>query len=299
MLESAGLRNRGLIGACWLSMLLAVPGWAGAEGQGSAGTRFAAPPALSYYTYSSAQLGLSCQAYLVYDVGAGKPVALHNLERRQPIASLTKLMTAILAEEHLRFDGSYRLTASEQKTFGVEFMRADKMLELALIPSNNAVCKVIARLVSGSESEFARLMNARAKELGLKHTSFVNASGLPGEGQGSTLYDVALLGRYAMSFPRISAAMSQSSVELGGITYKGTLQELYARHRSSATGRLLGGKTGYTKAAGRCLCLLYESSGSKYLIVTLGSSGVKASFRDVEQLLRFCGLYHGDVGSWE
>jgi D-alanyl-D-alanine carboxypeptidase len=259
----------------------------------------AAPAAGRYLNYSPAQLGISCQAYMVYDLDTGGPVALYNLERRQPIASLTKLMTAILAEERLRFDGRYQLTPAEAKTFGVTTMRADKMLELALIPSNNAVCKVIARLVSGSEPEFAKLMNRRALELGLKNTNFVNASGLPADGQVSSLYDVALLGRFAMSYPRISAAMCQGETSLGSTVYKGTLHDLYARHCSPYSGRLLGGKTGYTKAAGRCLCLLYEAGGHKYLVVTLGSSGVKASFRDVELLLSNCGLYRGEIGDWK
>jgi D-alanyl-D-alanine carboxypeptidase len=283
-------------------LLLAAP--CGAARAQQDGTRLQASPTRgslpgTYVNYGPAQLGISCQAYMVYDLDASAPVALYNMERRQPIASLTKLMTAILAEERLRFDGRYRLTPAEQKTFGVESMRADKMLEMALIPSNNAVCKVIARLVSGGEPAFAKLMNQRARELGLKSTNFVNASGLPAEGQVSSLYDVALLGRFAMSYPRISAAMCQPQTELGGTVYKGTLQDLYARHCSSHTGRLLGGKTGYTKAAGRCLCLLYESDGRKYLVVTLGSSGVKASFRDVERLLRYCGVYHGEVGEWK
>jgi D-alanyl-D-alanine carboxypeptidase (penicillin-binding protein 5/6) len=304
MLESAGLVERRcsaavLVLAAVLWHAVPQPAAAAPPGSGAHVQPAAAPAGTAYLNYSADRLGLTCQAYMVYDLDGGQPVALYNLERRQPIASLTKLMTAILAEERLRFDGSYRLTAAEQKTFKVETLRVDKLLELALIPSNNAACKVIARLVSGSEPQFAELMNKRARELGLQHTQFVNASGLPQDGQSSCLYDVALLGRYAMSYPHISAAMCQPSVELAGTVYKGTLRDLYARHASSASGRLLGGKTGYTKAAGRCLCLLYESGGHKYLVVTLGSSGIKSSFKDVEQLLSVCGLYRGPVGEWK
>jgi D-alanyl-D-alanine carboxypeptidase len=311
MLESHGLLERwhsgllvvllfllvsGAVQSYGFSPALADSGSMGWQSGGSAGGILRQP---GYINYSSEELGVSCKAYMVYDLDAAAPVALYNLERQQPIASLSKLMTAILAEENLRFDGHYLLTAEEQKTFGVEYMRADKMLEMAMIPSNNAVCKLIARLVSGSEAEFARLMNSRAAALGLKDTRFVNASGLPQDGQYSTLYDVALLGRYAMSYPRTSAAMCKSHVDLNGVSYKGTLHDLYVRHNSSSTGRLLGGKTGYTKAAGRCLCLLYEQGGRRYLVVTLSSSGSKASFRDVEVLLSTCGIYRGAVGEWK
>jgi D-alanyl-D-alanine carboxypeptidase len=93
--------------------------------------------------------------------------------------------------------------------------------------------------------------------------------------------------------------MTEPAVELNGRVYKGTLDDLYARHCDPQSGRLVGGKTGYTKAAGRCLCLLYESAGRQYLVVSLGSKGVKASFRDAELLLSYHGLYHGDVAAWD
>jgi len=242
--------------------------------------------------------GVTCAAYLIYDVQADKLVAIHNADRQQPIASLSKLMTAILAAEHLRFDGRYRLTPQEQKLFGVDSMRADKMLELALVASNNEVCKVIARLVAGGEPQFVQMMNQRCDELGLRGTRFVNCNGLPGAGQYSTLFDVLRLGRAALAYPRLAETMTEPQVELNGKIYKGTLDDLYARHCDPLSGRLVGGKTGYTKAAGRCLCLLYESGGRQYMMVSLGSAGVKASFRDAELLLSYHGLYHGSVAAW-
>ena len=89
---------------------------------------------------------LTLKAYLVYDVTTERVVAELNREHEQPVASLTKLMTAVLTCERLRFDGRYVLTEAEQKTFGVTTMRADKMLELMLVPSNNSICRVVARI---------------------------------------------------------------------------------------------------------------------------------------------------------
>jgi D-alanyl-D-alanine carboxypeptidase len=237
--------------------------------------------------------GCTCRAFIVYDLSAERTVALCNPYQKQPIASLTKLMTAVLAVEHLRFDGRYVLTPDEQKTFKVETMRADKMLELMLIPSNNAVCRIVARLVSGSEEQFAELMNRRAAELSLKDTLFANASGLPADGQHSTLFDVLALSRVALTYPRIRQAMSQPDVELGGIWYKGTLRDLYERHPA-----LQCGKTGYTRAAGRCLVLNYAAGGHEYIVITLGSKSVAHSFRDAELILADLQLYDGQVGNW-
>lgn len=244
--------------------------------------------------------GLTCKAYLIYDVAADSIVTVYNPQQKQPIASLTKLMTAVIACQRLRFDGRYILTPEEQLTFKTETMRADKMLELMLVASHNGCCKLVSRLVAGDEDTFVNEMNAQAQKLGLSNTHFINSSGLPGAGQYSTLYDLLRLTRIAVSYPRIRAAMLHEPIQLGDAQLKPTLADLYKRHPG-----LLGGKTGYTKAAGRCLVLLYrgapgsQRAGRDHIVITLGSKGVKDSFRDAELLLRNYGLYTGEVGQWQ
>lgn len=244
---------------------------------------------------STADLGgLTLRSYLVYDVSGERVVAQYNPDQRQPVASLTKLMTALLACENLRFDGRYILTPDEQATFGVETMRAQKMLELMLVPSNNAICRTVARIHSGDETRFVEEMDARALELGMRHTRYANASGLPGGEQYSTMDDLLVLIRAALAYPMIRRTINLREVELSGTRYDGTLKALYSRHEN-----LLGGKTGYTRAAGRCLVLLYTSRGRDYIVITLGSNGVKDGFRDAETLLSYYGLYDGEVGAWD
>lgn len=238
--------------------------------------------------------GLTLRSYLIYDVTGDSIAAVLNRDQRQPIASLTKLMTAILTCERLRFDGRYILTADEAQTFGVATMRATRMLELMLVPSNNEVCRVAARRISGSEDAFTAEMNAKARLLGLSDTRFANSTGLPSADQYSTMDDVLLLARVALTYPRIRQTIRLSEVELGGKSYDGTLMPLYERHPG-----LLGGKTGYTRAAGRCLVLLYTARGRDYIVITFGSKDVDAGFRDAELLLRHHGLFDGEVGAWE
>ncbi len=237
---------------------------------------------------------LSCKSYLIFDLQSERIVAQGNPERSQPIASITKLMTSILAAERLRFDGRYILTAEEQKVFHVETMRGQKMLEMMLIPSNNKMCSVVARIISGSDEAFVKEMNAKAQQLGMYNTRFATPSGLPREGQYSTMEDVLALTRVALTYPRIRDAMTRETVDLNGEVYAGTLRELYGRHPG-----LIGGKTGYTNAAGRCLTLWYRSSGRDYIVITLCSKGSKSSFRDVEILLSHFDLWDGEVGAWE
>jgi D-alanyl-D-alanine carboxypeptidase len=261
----------------------------------AAQTALAAPPAYP-------PNGITCKAYLVYDLQAERVVGSHNADVRQPIASLTKLMTAILTAERLRFDGQYVLTGKEVKTFGTDRMRADKMLEMMMVCSNNVMCRVVSRIATGNtgeftpqdEQRFVNEMNERAAQMGLKHTRFGTSSGLPGGQQYSTVWDVLTMLRVAMANPHVHTAMTQTSAELGGKSYKGTLYDLYLRHPS-----LAGGKTGYTKAAGRCLALVYESRGKQYAIVTLGSKGAKSSFRDAELIFKHYGLWDGPVGEWK
>jgi D-alanyl-D-alanine carboxypeptidase (penicillin-binding protein 5/6) len=242
----------------------------------------------------SVEPGLTLKAYLIYDVTTERVVAELNRKHEQPVASLTKLMTAVLTCERLRFDGRYVLTEAEQKTFGVTTMRADKMLELMLVPSNNSICRLVARIACGGEEAFAAQMNAKARQLGLADTRYVNSTGLPGQGQYSTLDDLLLLTRVALTYPRIRRVIGKDEITLAGRKYEGTLKPLYDRHPA-----LVGGKTGYTRAAGRCLVLLYSAGGHDYIVVTLGSKDVDAGFRDAEILLKQHGLYSGEVGSWE
>ena len=115
-------------------------------------------------------VGCSAKAYLVYDLTDEKVVAQRNAGISQPIASLSKLMTAILAAERLRFDGQYYLTGKEIKNYGTDRMRADKMLEMMLVCSNNGMCKVVSRIARENwgtfqpqdEQWFVSEMNQRA-----------------------------------------------------------------------------------------------------------------------------------------
>ncbi|MCC7477915.1 D-alanyl-D-alanine carboxypeptidase [bacterium] len=250
---------------------------------------------LALPAFAQAAPGASCRSYLIYDYTGQQVVAVENPDNRQPVASLSKLMTAILACENLRFDGRYLLNDEEQKAFKTDSLRADKILELMLVASNNLACKTVARIVAGDESSFAQMMSARARDFGMNNTRYVNASGLPGEGQYSTMEDMLRLTLVALQYPRIRETMTcHDCIKCGGQDFKPTLGELYARHPG-----LIGGKTGYTKAAGRCLVLLYNSHGRDYIVITFGSSGVKASFKDAETLLKYHGLYDGPVGEWK
>jgi serine-type D-Ala-D-Ala carboxypeptidase (penicillin-binding protein 5/6) len=236
---------------------------------------------------------VGCQAFLLYDVATGRVIASRRADDQRQIASLTKLMTALLACERLRFDGRYELSEAERKAFNTETLRAQQLLELMLVASNNRACEVVARLVAGGERDFVALMNQRAQELGLAQTRYVNPSGLPASGQASSAADVLALLLELRELPGARQALTLHSADVGGRKYTSTLLEMYQRHPG-----LLGGKTGYTRAAGRCLALDYDCDGREYILITLGSPGVAAGFADAERLLKYYGLYGGELHTW-
>jgi serine-type D-Ala-D-Ala carboxypeptidase (penicillin-binding protein 5/6) len=237
--------------------------------------------------------GITCKAFLVYDLEHNRVIASQNADQERQIASLTKLMTALLACERLRFDGRYQLTEAEQEAFHTDTLRTEQMLELMLVASNNRTAEVVARILGGSEAGFTKLMNQRAQELGLAHTRFANATGLPGAGQHSTAEDVLGMMLALRRHDAARLALGRHSASVGGRKYTATLGEMYQRHPG-----LAGGKTGYTRAAGRCLALEYECDGRAYLLITLGSAGINQSYADAELLLSYYGLYSGALHSW-
>ena len=252
------------------------------------------PPVLACaQELEAAPPGLGCKAFLLYDTATGRVVASQHADEPRQIASLTKLMTALLVCENLRFDGRYQLTKSEQKAFRTDTLRAQQMLELMLVASNNRTTEVAARLVSGSVPEFVNLMNRRAQELGLDETRYANPSGLPASGQSSSARDVLALLLKLQEHPQAQRALKLHSVDVGGLKYTSTLLDMYQRHPG-----LIGGKTGYTRAAGRCLALDYDCDGRGYVLVTLGSPSIAAGFTDAELLLAYYGLYRGELHQW-
>ena len=220
----------------------------------------------------------------------GKLIGGQNAEERMYPASLTKMMTAILALEKLNPGSEITftdemlnaLTGSDATQAGFlsgETVKVRDIVYGCLLPSGADCCMAIAYRLSGSEEKFADLMNKKAERLGMKNTHFVNSTGLHDEEHYSTAYDMALLLKYCLRnklFREIITSSYHSTegtnLHPDGITFYSTLFNNLSSTEVTG-GEIKGGKTGFTNAAGLCLASFAEIDGREYVLVTAGAPG--------------------------
>ena len=225
-------------------------------------------------------------------IARGGPV-LGQLDahRQIPPASLTKMMTVLLAAENLPdldapvtleeeiFPPLWAANASMAGFLPGETVTVRDLMYGALLPSGAECCVALARQVSGSEQDFVQLMNRKAEELGLTDTHFCNATGLQDPEHLSTAADLAALLDAALDnddFRRVFTTHSYTAAPTDqhpdGLTLESSL---FASLTGDTVGAvtLLGGKTGYTDEAGLCLATLASCGDSEYILVTAGAPG--------------------------
>lgn len=214
-----------------------------------------------------------------------------NSEEEIYPASLTKIMTAIVAIEELSdLNEKIRLTNSTfQELYDAgasmagfqpgEQVRAIDLLYGVLLPSGAECCVALAERVAGSEHNFVKIMNQKAANLGMNNTHFENATGLHHENHYTTVKDIAILLSYALrnnTFREIFTTLRHSTQPTNrhrrGITFYSTIfDELI--NRNLINGEILGGKTGYTSEAGLCLASLAKVGNHEYILITAGAKG--------------------------
>jgi D-alanyl-D-alanine carboxypeptidase (penicillin-binding protein 5/6) len=214
-------------------------------------------------------------AYLVRIDGEVRWAA-NDAARMKP-ASLTKMMTAIVAVEALAPGDavlvSKRAAAADGVRLGLRAgmrLPAEHLLAAALLRSANDACLALAERVAGSEIAFVARMNERAAALGLADTHFANACGFDAPGHYASARDLARLADAALDKPRIAAIVARESGT--ATTSDGRLFRF--DNTNVLIGRVDGArgvKTGWTRAAGRCLVALAERAGTRVLVVMLGA----------------------------
>lgn len=195
---------------------------------------------------------------------------------RLPMASTTKIMTALLALEQPDLEEPFIVDAKairvEGTSMGLREGDTATLHTLAygmLLPSGNDAANAAAARIAGNVPAFAVQMNARAEEIGLMDTHFVTPSGLHDEAHYSSAVDMALLAREALKNPLFAEVCGKSSarVEFGNPPYSRRLQN-HNRLLEMCDGAV-GVKTGFTKTAGRCLVSAVKRDGITLIAVTL------------------------------
>lgn len=216
-------------------------------------------------------------------------------EAVQPIASISKLMTALVFLEHNPgWETTYTFTAADNVAGGrLTFFLGDEasledIFKASLVASDNGATLALVRASGLSEAEFIAAMNAKANDLGLKKTRFSDATGLSDENV-STAREVALMARVALSHPEIASAttLKEYRFQTSGGRDKYVESTDYLLFDSEPqVFSILGGKTGYTDEAGYCFVGRFrdQSSGQEIVSAVLGSAGKNERFRESKAL---------------
>jgi D-alanyl-D-alanine endopeptidase (penicillin-binding protein 7) len=256
-------------------------------------TRAAA--ARQWQQLSDQQLQLKSKAALVVD-GFGNELYAKAADQPMPIASITKLMTAmVLLDSGVPLDEPVTITRDDRDLlrltgsrlhYGATLPRGE-LLTLALMSSENRAAAALARTFPGGEQEFVRRMNLKAQSLGLEHTQFADATGLDA-GNVSTARELARLVRAAHRYPPIREASTRLSAEVRPYRRKGPLRYVNTNRlmRNDAWEIKLS-KTGYINEAGRCLVMLSEISGEPLVLVLLNSFGKLTPFGDANRVRKW------------
>jgi serine-type D-Ala-D-Ala carboxypeptidase (penicillin-binding protein 5/6) len=219
------------------------------------------------------------RAGLVFDLANGEVLWRRDPLRVRSIASLTKIMTALLVVERTRPNEPVRITqaALDYTGSGIGLLpkgrrvRLEALLNGLLIVSGNDAAIALAVHVSGSERRFVGLMNRRARRWGLRCTHFASSHGLEA-GNRSCARDLAVLTRLAMAKPRIRRIARRRQAELR-FPIKGGKLYLYGHNPLMRMGYAgtIGLKTGYTDDAGRCFVGVVRRGGRRLGVVLLDS----------------------------
>ena len=226
---------------------------------------------------SDGDISLSAVSAAAYSPLTGSTVYEKNCHERLPMASTTKIMTALIVCERLNLDSLITITKEDSLTEGSssglkagDTVSVGDLIYCMLLPSGNDAANAGARAVSGGAEAFSVLMNEKARELKMNDTNFVTPSGLDAPGHYSSAYDLALLAAEALKndfLKEVFSSVSHTVETKQGIKYYLTNHN---RLLKSIDG-CCGVKTGFTKKSGRCLVSATTRDSLSLIAVTLNA----------------------------
>ncbi|MBQ7088325.1 MAG: D-alanyl-D-alanine carboxypeptidase [Clostridia bacterium] len=311
-----------LCGAALLALVIAAPIWivsglAGRASQTDADStpvvsttttvpRPTEPPVPAVDTHTAPLEGKVDGTYAVLlDMTAGRVVAAKNADVQANPASITKVMTLLVAVENIEnLDEEYTMTwqiinplweqgASITGLESGETVRLRDLLYGCILPSGADATMALAEYVAGSEEAFAQLMNQKAAELGCINTHFTNSSGLHDRLHKTTAMDMALIMAAAMSHPICAQVLKTAEYTMSPTDHHPDglplVSTLFKRLDQSV---IKAGKTGYTDQARNTLMTYSEGAdGHKYVYVTLDNNGHQNAVTDTLNVYKeFCGI---------
>ncbi len=220
---------------------------------------------------------LTAKAAIAIDADTGTILYAKNLHLKRPPASTAKLMTAIIALEKSNIEKLVEVSKNASSSSGSRLklnagdkVKTEELLYALLLKSANDAAIALSESVAGSEANFVGLMNKKAKELGAKNTHFINASGLPGKGQYTTVSDLSIIMMRALKEPFLAEVMRTrvAVIEIDNGERKIALRnhnKLLWMYEGAE-----GGKTGYTVSARHCFVGEASKDSKRVIIAILG-----------------------------
>ena len=240
-------------------------------------------------------LNLNAPSAVLIEADTGKILFEKNKDRERACASITKVMTLLLVMEaldsgQLKLDQKLTASAHAASMGGSdiwleegESMTVDDLIKATAVASANDAAVVLAEAISGSEDAFVDKMNKRAKSLGMKNTTFLNCNGLDENGHLTTAYDVALMSRELIKYPKIFEYTSIWIDNLRG----GKTQIVNTNKLLKTYDGITGLKTGTTAEAGCCMSATAERDGLSLVAVVLVCKSGTERFKDAASLLDY------------
>lgn len=235
---------------------------------------------------------IAASGYILMDAASGQVLVAHNADEQLPPASLTKMMTAYVADHELErgnisLKDQVLVSVKAWRTGGSRmFIRegtsvsVEDLLKGIIIASGNDASVALAEHIAGSEESFADLMNRHADRLGMNTTRFRNATGLPADGHFSSARDMATLALAIINdFPEHYALYAEKSYTYNNITQQN--RNLLLWRDASVDGL----KTGHTDEAGYCLVASAKQGNQRLISVVMGANSEQARAVETQKLL--------------
>lgn len=244
---------------------------------------------------SALELDISSKNAILYNLDNGEVLYEKGADEKVSIASLTKIMTALVALENIDnideqivltkedFEGLVEANAVQAGFTVGEVVTYKDLLYGLLLPSGADAAKALARNIAGSEEAFIEKMNTKVAKLNLKSTHFSTVIGLDDSANFSTAKEVATIFKEALKneqFKTIITTQNYTSSD-GKIKFNSTIQS-NAKKYNIEIPYVLGGKTGTTSDAGLCLATIAKENGVNYMLITLGATYDKKAPHNIE-----------------
>ena len=269
-------------------------------------------------SYTAEQPDINAAAYVVYNPADGLLLTARNPHERRAPASTTKIMTLLLCAEYAQENNALGMlvTAQESDFFDMrpdgtnsgikpgEVLTYEQLMYCAFLQSANEACNILARVTAGSIPAFVAQINARFAALGCESSHYETTHGLPNDNHYTTAYDLALMLAAAMENELFVRVAQTQEYIVPPTNLRETPRTLRSGNRL-LTGRedppmepypaVLGGKTGFTNAAGLCLAEAAEQDGLYVISVVLGCVENSAHFWETIKLLDWTFAHFGYV----